>query len=281
MPPTTKPYYPIPPSGIKGLIYALGIGVFISFFLWFFEPFNINIRAYSALQIGFFGVITFVVFSIAHTILPWLFPNLYQEKRWTVTSQVMFYLLILLCIASLNGLYINYLNDLNFSWRNYGVIITQTISIGIIPISLFVLFSFYWKFRSMTAQAASLNAPMADQGLDPPALSHRISTHIQGETFLLEEKSFLFAKASGNYIEVYQSEQRPTLYRMNLTDLGRQLANYNYMIRCHRSYLVNAKHIQKVTGNAQGLRLWLDESELIVPVSRTYIDKIKAFVAQD
>ena len=273
-----KQKYPSPAGGFEGFLISLGIGIFIAFFLWFFQPFDINIRGYSDGQILFFGVITFIGFVFGHSLLPLLFPNIYEEGKWTIRKQILFYLFITFLIASLNGLYINYLRDLNFSWTNYRIIIVQTIALGIIPISIYVLLSFYWKYSRMMKRAESLNDHLdlskEDIGLD----RFQISTQIKGESFELIEDSFLFAKSDGNYIEVFTLGEKPKLYRMNLSLLEKQLSNSEYMLRCHRSFLVNAKHILKVSGNAQGLKLGLKGGQKDIPVSRKYIPKIKTYL---
>jgi len=43
------------------------------------------------------------------------------------------------------------------------------------------------------------------------------------------------------------------------------------LLRCHRSYLVNAAVIREARGNAQGLKLSIVGTEEEVPVSRAYV----------
>ncbi|MEM6807571.1 MAG: LytTR family transcriptional regulator DNA-binding domain-containing protein [Bacteroidota bacterium] len=273
-----KQKYPSPAGGSEGFLISLGIGLFIAFFLWFFQPFDINIRNYSDGEVLFFGVISFCVFFFGHSLLPLLIPTIYEEEKWTLSKQIIFYLCIVFVIASLNGLYINYLRDLSFSWGNYRIIILQTTALGIIVISMYVLLSFYWKNSRMIQKAESLNEQLKVEqeavGLD----SFRVSTQIKGESFEIKEDSFLFAKSDGNYIEVFESGQKSKLYRMNLSELEMQLSGSDYFLRCHRSFLVNATYILKVSGNAQGLKLGLKDGKSSVPVSRKYIASIKAYL---
>jgi DNA-binding LytR/AlgR family response regulator len=46
-------------------------------------------------------------------------------------------------------------------------------------------------------------------------------------------------------------------------------------VRCHRTYIVNTDKIYSVTGNAQGYRLSLHDTQEEIPVSRTYLHVIK------
>ncbi|MEL6866435.1 MAG: LytTR family DNA-binding domain-containing protein [Bacteroidota bacterium] len=266
--------YPIPPSGVEGILVSLGLSLFVAFFLLFFRPFDLNSLPYSVLEILFFGVIAFVVFVTGHSVLPFFFPNIYDERKWTVFHQILFYLLISFVIATFNGLYINYINSLDFSWENYWFIITRTVMVGAIPITLYVLLSFNWKYSRMLQKADELNQNIKTKIAQAPPPVQIIQTNLKNETFSLTEQDFLFAKADGNYIEIHQLQQKPEVHRLNLADLEAQLTN-PYMLRCHRSYLVNTKKVIKVTGNAQGLKLWLEEEALFVPVSRRYIGPIK------
>ena len=64
------------------------------------------------------------------------------------------------------------------------------------------------------------------------------------------------------------------MIRTTIKFLSEQLSQFG-MIRTHRSYLVNPDAVSKVTGNAQGLKLSLRDSEAIVPVSRKYIEVVR------
>ncbi|MEN0004996.1 MAG: LytTR family transcriptional regulator DNA-binding domain-containing protein [Bacteroidota bacterium] len=271
-----KQRYPIPVSGLDGLIYSLSIGAFIAFFLWFFEPFNIKNNGYSDGQILFFGVITFAVFAVAHNLLPSIFPNLYREERWTVFKQILFYLVLLFFIATLNGMYINYLKDLPFIWENYFYIIIRTIPLGAIPISIYVLLSFYWKYSKIYESASLINERVPRKQQLSDTLTYTITSQLKGESFEVNTTTFLYAKSSGNYIEVVTEGHKASVYRMSLIHLEQQLADNPNLLRCHRSYLVNIQKVTKTTGNAQGLKLWFGDGPTFAPASRKYIEAIKA-----
>jgi len=273
-----KLYYPIPVSGKNGFIFSLAFGLFIAFFLWFFEPFDMNVQEYSKLEILLFGIISFGVFFLAHTIIPLIIPNVYKEKNWTIYSQILFYVILSFAIATLNGLYINFRNDLSFSWSNYLLIITQTFAVGIIPITVSVLFSYYWKYKKIAEQSNAFNDKL-DTIKESQTHQYTIQSNIKNETFIIDDSTFLFAKSSGNYIEVFVADNPPKTYRMGLSSLEEQLSSNKLMIRCHRSYFVNTTQIIKVAGNAQGLKLWLKDEEYI-PVSRKYLSEIKAVFAE-
>ncbi|MEL6970028.1 MAG: LytTR family DNA-binding domain-containing protein [Bacteroidota bacterium] len=268
-------YYPIPASGIDGIIYALIFGLFITLFLWFFQPFGINNQQYSFFELLVFGTISFGVFAIAHSLLPFIKPDIYKESNWTIYSQILFYVIISLVIATCNGLYINFRNQLDFSWSNYWLIITQTFAVAVLPITLSVLLSYYLKYKKIAEQSGLIKGNI-DRLETTQEQQYTIQSKIKNETFLIDEMTFLFAKSSGNYIEVFTTNSSPKIFRLALSDLDEQLTTNHFMMRCHRSYIVNTKHIIDVTGNAQGLKLWFKNQDTQVPVSRKYLDKVKA-----
>lgn len=276
---TDKLQYPIPSSGKDGLLYSLTVGVFVAIFLWYFEPFNLNIQPYTTREILFFGVISFTICFIAHTLLPFFVPNIYKERTWTIYSQTLFYLVQLLIIATANGLYVNTLDDLSFDWYNYLMMIIKTIAVGIFPITLYVLLTYTWTYRKIANRSKVINDNLATQASTPPQ-QYSIQTYIKNEYFLINTDTFLFAKASGNYIEVHSTDTSTKLYRMSLSDLDKQLSSSDNIFRCHRSYTINTEQVVQVTGNAQGLKLWLND-ELHVPVSRNYLDTIKSVFSKN
>ncbi len=52
-------------------------------------------------------------------------------------------------------------------------------------------------------------------------------------------------------------------------------------IRTHRTFLVNTKHIIKMTGNAQGYQLYFQNIDFAVPVSRAMIPAFKKAMQQN
>ncbi|MEL7006226.1 MAG: LytTR family DNA-binding domain-containing protein, partial [Bacteroidota bacterium] len=235
----------------------------------------INNQEYSFLELLVFGAISFGVFAIAHSLLPFIKPNIYKESNWTIYSQILFYVVISLVIATCNGLYINFRNQLDFSWSNYWLIITQTFAVAVLPITLSVLLSYYLKYKKIAEQSGLIKGNI-DRLETTKEQQYTIQSKIKNETFLIDEMTFLFAKSNGNYIEVFTTNSSPKIFRLALSDLDEQLTTNRFMMRCHRSYIVNTKHIIDVTGNAQGLRLWFENQDTQVPVSRKYLDKVKA-----
>lgn len=270
----TQSYSP-PNHGWKGLFTSVLFGAFIGGFLLFFKPFNLNVGPYSDLNILFFGLITASVFGSFQLILPRLFPAFFSERNWKVYHQIGFYLLILFCIATLNGMYINYMDELSFNWPNYGWIISRTITLGSFPIAFYVLIDHNRKLNQFVSDAQDIQ-PLVDGAQDVHnSQTYEILTQLKEDTFKVEEATFLFAVASGNYVYIHEKGDKKNIRRLTLNSLKDQLPSPT-LIRCHRSYIVNLQQVESVSGNAQGLSLSLKENETAIPVSRKYVASVRA-----
>ncbi len=273
--------YPAPAPKVRNLLIAVLFGTFIALFLLFFEPFDINIASgkNSVASLFFFGFITTSVLALFIYVLPLVFPNLFADSRWKVKHQIIFCFIILFIIATLNGLYTNYINSLPFSWANYWWIINRTFVLGGIPFSFLILIDY--RRRNQVNSKAALDIldrkSFLNQSLKSIVWS--ISTDLKDEKFSFDDHSFSHAVAAGNYIDLYSVDEGQLTYktyRITLSSFEEQL-DAPYLKRCHRSYLVNLKRVTNVSGNAQGLKLTLADHAEEIPVSRKYIPIVRQF----
>lgn len=268
--------YPAPRPGWPSVRGGFFLGLFVAVFLLYFRPFGLRSGLYGSRQelIAFFGVLTLVASLILETLLPWLFPRLFEDKNWRVWQQIVFYLLLLLLIATLNGLFINYVGNLAFSWRNYGLIIGQTTALGILPVTMIVLFRYNAKMAYHLEQALEMTNRPASRTRSPESKPEPENPK--------PEATLLAAEAFGNYVKLYystpdgwrQEVERTTLQSIVEADPTKRL------IRCHRSFAVATESILRVSGNAQGLKLSVGEGGLEIPVSRSYIPIVREAVGQ-
>jgi DNA-binding LytR/AlgR family response regulator len=73
--------------------------------------------------------------------------------------------------------------------------------------------------------------------------------------------------ASGNYIEIFTSNDKSYLLRVGLKEIELRLPDDQF-IRVHKSYIVNKKHILKFNSNS--LRTQQGE----VPIARSYFNAV-------
>ena len=89
----------------------------------------------------------------------------------------------------------------------------------------------------------------------------------------------MFFQSQGNYIQVVylDEEDKPKkeMVRATMISIEYDLAGFSKFIRVHRSYFVNMNQVVRSEGNAQGIKLFLKNTDEIVPVSRKFVNTIR------
>ena len=62
------------------------------------------------------------------------------------------------------------------------------------------------------------------------------------------------------------------LYAENL------LKEYKFIVKCHRSYLVNINFIDRIEGNSQGYKLFVENLSSPIPVSKPSVSKLQELI---
>lgn len=93
--------------------------------------------------------------------------------------------------------------------------------------------------------------------------------------------SFLYAESNANYLKLFcfDGELKEQTIRLTIKALEERLAAYPRIIRCHRAYIANLSNVQYLKGNSTKGELHFNGSPVAVPVSKTYVELIKAALA--
>ena len=60
------------------------------------------------------------------------------------------------------------------------------------------------------------------------------------------------------------------ILRTTLTKIYKELSEYNHIIRCHKSYIINSNYMKEIRGNARGYTLKSPSIPFDIPVSRRF-----------
>jgi len=243
------------------------------FFEYFFEPFEVYVPEHKMnhFWIAFIHASTPVNIIVLFS----LFKKISKiEENWKVRKEILLVVVILLLVGISQFLIrdIIYDNANNWSWRYLYEEIRNTFLVG----TLFVIILISLNFNRLNAKNKK-NASaftFSDDFLKAPTNSTVfVKTRVKSDDFNLNIDSLLFAKAAGNYAELYLKEEeiKRVLKRITIKELESILKQYQHIVKTHRSYLVNLHHVKKVSGNAQGYKLLLKNCEKKVPVARNMI----------
>jgi len=224
-----------------------------------------------------FAGITFTCLGINILVLPRLFPVWFDPVSWTVKKYILLNLghLILIGIAA-SFVDIYYICPEKTVWENITEANSRVVLRGIIPIALTTLF-----LRNTMLQETLKNALKANKELhkiqslkkEVPKSSHANAITLYSdtsETLSINLPDLLYVQADDNYSTVVWKNGegiQKKLLRANLKSIENQMDNA-FTMRCHRSYLVNINAIDMVSGNTNGYKLKILDTDIAIPVSR-------------
>lgn len=258
------------------VIFFISVGVFG--FLFLFQPLQIDMLATRDkyfLVIGL-GVITFLSLSLNLLILPSLFPKIFIHRTWTIKKEIFWDLWILFTVSVGYYLYYKALGIMIFGFE----IIIKLILIAIIPTSVLITINRNLLLRTHLRTAQEINRKLHDNREIAEKLVHFVSDY-QKDTLSVKVSQILLIRSAGNYIEVFWKQAADAsrqLIRYSLTNAEEVVKEYKFIMRCHRSFLVNVNHIDRVEGNSQGYRIYFDKIDFPVPVSKIYVNKLRELI---
>lgn len=282
-----KQPYPTEEPVSRMIIKSVVVGIFIALFLILFQPFGLDDwqTPFRALKIVGFGAVTSLVMLVNYLVLPALLPRYFSDERWTVGKEIIRTILFITIIALGNRLYLGWLIENQLYIGGWFWMVGVTFLIGIFPTVGLVLLNYITQLKkySQAADALPVHAPppaMAPEQNDPlRATGDSVSVLLadnEKDKLVVPTANLVFIESSDNYCTVvYLKNGQPTkpLLRSSLSRLEKQITQ-PYIVRCHRSYVVNLNRVERVTGNAQGYKLHMQDGQFQIPVARQYNDSL-------
>jgi hypothetical protein len=261
----------------------IGVSIFISLFLLFFQPFGLAgaKMEYKELFIIGYGGVTLVVLTLFTVLIKKLLSYLFPVKQWTVWKHIIWLTILLLAIGTGNYLYtFVFIDPIIWNWKVFFLFQLFTIIIGLIPVSIITLYSVNQKLKKNLAIATNINQEIKHKevlGNDKHEMV-TITGKNKGESLTIAVENISFICSEGNYVRIYYKSEagiENRLLRNTLNDIKLQMQSTNSIVQCHRAYLVNTAKITKAEGNAQGFKLSIKEFNKTIPVSRKYVPLVK------
>jgi DNA-binding LytR/AlgR family response regulator len=260
----------------KNMIMISAISLFVIGFMLVYRPLNNFQENLTPGIVSVFGGITFVVLTFSILILPRIFPVAFDPVNWTLQK----YLIQTLVQCLVIGVFAIVIDKIyvcpektipQIALHAY----TQVALIGIIPVTIITLVLKNTMLEENLKEARRANQQIEKirnlkNDINKSDLNKLTIYSDTSETLTLNLPDLLFIQADDNYSTVYWMEQKSVqkkLLRINLKNLEAQINN-TFTIRCHRSFIVNVHAISSVTGNTNGYKLRVKETEHFIPVSR-------------
>lgn len=264
----------------KNIGFIGAISLFVVFFLHVYHPQASDHVGHVDLtmpQKFLFGGVTFVVLFVNIVILPKLNPKVFDPGSWTVKKYIWLTLFhcFLIGVAStiIDEFFICPERSL---WQNVVGANTQVAQTGLIVITIMTLFlrNNLLKQHLKRAIGANLELEKIKSLKKEPArndVASMLTIYSEtSETLSFHLPHLLFVEADDNYSTVVWRDEKgiqKKLLRANLKSMESQINN-DFVIRCHRSFIVNVHAISNIAGNTNGYKLQIQDTDISIPVSR-------------
>lgn len=270
-----KPYYS---SAGKWKIIILA-SLFISLFMLIFQPFGLATYEYPykiLLLIGYGGV-TFIVLVLNSIAIENLFKQ--RIEGWTILNQILWQTWIVMTIGIANYFYTAIFLPMEFNIISLIIFQLFTFLIAVIPVVTITLVEYTLKLKNNLENATEINdLLLAKQA--PSSDGKIVSLIAKNDNNIVEVKlsDLLYIESSGNYIIIHYTEDNRTsksVLRNTIKNTETQLKEYSSLIKCHRAFIININKVQSAEGDSMCLKLSLENSDAIIPVSRSHYKEIK------
>jgi len=261
------------------IILFISLGVLA--FLLIFQPIDFAVWSKKEIVYIIAGLVTstFLVLSLNLIVLPSLFPKIFYKNIWNIKKEILWNLWILVAISSSDFLFYSQITGLfDISFFD----ITKILLLGLLPVAVLITINQERLLRSHLISAQQLNKQLLEKKQHQKKLIHFVSDY-KNDTLTIKADLLIAIKSSDNYIEVYYKNNelvKKQIIRSSLKRVEELINKYEFILRCHRSYIVNIKFINEIQGNPQGFKLFLVDTDFTVPVSQKYIHELKNKIKQ-
>ena len=262
---------------------SIAYGVLIWAILYFLQPFGFSLYSGSkCLAAALFGFITTCCYALyGWTVLRTLTRRV---RPWRIWHEGCAVLGLILFIAVCNFLLFAYIFYYPITLKIFLLFLYWTLLIGIIMTVLSVGIEYN---RSLRERMEELLSNTTEQQKDIMITLH--DTNVRGNNLTIPINSLLYIEAQKNNISVcYLKEndgEQPSAHPVRveihttLTAAIEELKDYENIFQCHRSFVVNVNNITSAKGNSNGYQLTLGQCSDTIPVSRSYVPRLKSFIA--
>jgi hypothetical protein len=277
-----KQPYPFYYEELKKVLFILCCLAIVSFlFTYLFEPFIVNVAEHKINSLWIVVLHSVIPIPIAFVYVYFLKKSVKRIENWTLGKEFL-HLVVILFLIGLASFLIRdfiYTNPDNWSFRYLWEEIRNTFLVGSLLLTIILPLNLERLIYKHSTVLKKL--PIQQKSTKEVNTIAQIQTPIIDEKFELDLQTFLFAKVDGNYIEIFYTTSNgfeKHLKRLTLKEFDDQLSSFPFIFQVHRSYIVNLRAIESISGNAQGYVLSIkDYSQGTVPVSRSKIQDFNRF----
>lgn len=276
--------YPFEQTGREKINVILFVSISASLIVILLQPFGFSITEQTISFFSFLAVAVLTL-SVNYFSFPLVFPNTFEESRWSVSKAFLFLLYNFFII----GFWVHIVNvivvkkSLFFihSMDDLFAMLLRTVAVGIITAFFLILF----KYNILARQHLQMSQSINDELKTQLAYNNEdeIELYLENRALSFNRDELKYISAEGNYIELHfrgNENRTPKLHRARLKEVEASLDQFPEFFRCHRSFIVNLNTVVSSTGNSQGLFIKVIRDDKKIPVARPKIKLLKHHLNQ-
>lgn len=273
--------------------------------LYILEPYNINLLngKQKLIYSLTYSSITLVTCLFLTVLCPYLFHNFFHDTKWTVGKEICYVFFILFVISGLNLIAHNIFDNIPINIKEFFISLKYTLPLAAFPVSFSILVKQKWLKEKYKKEATLWNNILHEYQANASiqkGVSHEVSSvnnsdnwesEIKaepdsliitgtgvGEVLEIKTDDLLLISSADNYITIYYKVHetiKSYLIRNTLKSTEAKTQHIKAIVRCHRSYIVNLNKVERIVGDAQGLKLLVEGIEEPISVGSSYLENVK------
>ena len=251
-------------------------GVVIWAILFLLQPFGFSqYQGNKFLVALMFGLVTTCCYAFYGWLV--LIHVVRRVNPWRVWHHGCAFIGLVLFIAVCNYLFFSYIFHYPLTLGFFLLFLYWTILLGLILTAASISLAYN---RFLRDKMEMLLSNTTEEQKDILITIH--DTNVRANDLCIPINSLLYMEARKNNVAVcYMKDGKPETVEVHttLTAAMEALKDYENIFQCHRSFVVNVNNITAARGNSNGYQLTLGTSAVTIPVARSYVPKLKAFIA--
>ena len=255
-------------------LIALLLGILVTFIIIFLHPYGAGLNEFPYKNLYFigYGFLTFLSYFFSFFIFHFYYKKV---KKWKWLEELLFvFIFVSLMIIAANiytELVVNK-KPVRLSLEHFlvwyqVVFFGFGILIGVVTILL--------RKHFAEEELKLENTVLIDKKEVQTNEIITIKSTLKKDFFKVEKNKIVYIKSEDNYVYVFYLDKDALNNKMLRSTLSNIQNQVPFLLKTHRSYLVNPKYIEKLKGNSQNAKLYLSKNEIKIPVSKTYYSAIK------
>lgn len=156
-------------------------------------------------------------------------------------------------------------------------LVIKLIFTAVFPISILIVVTHNRQLRTNLKVADEVNKKLKENKSTQEKIVY-FNSDYQKDSLAIKVNLLLFIRSANNYIEIFWKEGetiKNQMVRLSLTNAEALLKEYRFILKCHRSYMVNVNYIDRIEGNSQGYKLFFQQISFPIPVSKNLVGKLQ------